>query len=163
MFNFDQSILLPGDALLYFDGSLIDRLIAFKTSGRIGHIEIYDGNGFSVASRNRIGINRYHWRADGLVCVRRPTERIDWQKGERWFQDDARGEGYDFKGLLCFYLAAKHGSRRKMFCSEFALRRYRHSDFQPFNPEQDSDRTSPWDFWKSAAMETIWMKEGFTP
>ena len=164
MDTFDTSILQSGDALLYYDPrSIVDRIIAIKTGGRISHIELWDGSGMSVASRNGIGVNRYHWRLDGLVAVRRPFGHIDWAAGQKWFLDDARGQKYDFKGLLCFYLAVKQGSPHKMFCSEFALCRYRHSVFQPFNPDQDADRTSPWDFWKARSMETIWQLHGFQP
>lgn len=171
--DFDQSILKAGDALLYYGESpvsapknpagFVDWAIGVKTGGRISHIELYDYPGMSVASRNGIGVNRYAMRLNGLVAVRRPFRAFDWQIGERWFNDDARGQEYDFKGLLCFWLAVRQGSPHRMFCSEFALRRYRHSGFEPFNPNQDADRTSPFDFWKCGTMETIWQKKGFEP
>lgn len=157
--DFDKSMLKAGDCLLYWEKGLVDWLISVKTGGWCAHIEIYDGNGMSVASRNGIGVNRYALRLGGLIAVRRPKTCFDWQGGEKWFGGAARGQGYDFKGLLCFYLAVKQGSPNKMFCSEFALRRYRHSSFQPFNPDQDADRTSPFDFWKCGNMETIWQSK----
>ena len=86
--------------------------------------------------------------------MRRPRTHVDLWAAEQWFRD-VRGEGYDFKGLLCFWLAVREGSRRKMFCSEFALRWYRHATVQPFNPAQDADRTSPRDFWLTNEFETI--------
>ncbi|MDE2098684.1 MAG: hypothetical protein KGL39_15630 [Patescibacteria group bacterium] len=152
----DPAILRPGDTLLYFENSTVDWLIAVKTGGKIAHIEIYAGDGMSEASRNEIGVNRYPLRQSGLVCVRRPLAPINWQLGEIWFNKVARGQKYDFKGLLCFYLAVQQGSRDRMFCSEFALRRKRMSGFEPFNPQQDADKTSPLDFWKCGTETTIW-------
>ena len=155
--SFDPSILQPGDTLLYFDGgSMVDWLIAVKTGGKVAHIELYAGEGMAQASRNGIGVNCYALRLEGLVCVRRPIGGIDWAGGEVWFNQVARFQKYDFKGLLCFYLAVKQGSPKKMFCSEFALRRKRASSFQPFNPDQDADATSPLDFWKTGREETVW-------
>lgn len=153
----DPTILRPGDTLLYFDAhSPVDWFIAVKTGGKVAHIELFAGEGMTEASRNGLGVNRYSLRLDGLVCVRRPKVGIDWAAGESWFNNVARGQDYDFKGLLCFYLAVKQGSPDKMFCSEFALRRKRMSSFQPFNPDQDADDTSPLDFWKCGTEETIW-------
>ena len=156
--KFNKSLLQAGDALLYFENdSLLDWAIAIKTGGRIAHIEIYAGGGISEASRNGIGVNRYALRLERLACVRRPDGWLfDFEQGSKWFDETARGQKYDFKGLLCFYLAVKRGDKDRMFCSEFALRRYRHCGFQPFNPDQDADRTAPYDFWKSGKFETFW-------
>ena len=152
----DATNLLPGDVLLYFDSrSLVDWVIAFKTWNRIAHIEIYTGHGMSVASRNGIGVNRYPLRTEGLVCVRRSGAPLDMASADRWFQF-SRDEKYDFKGLLCFYLAVKQGSMKKMFCSEFALRWCRHAGLEPFNPAQDADKTPPSYFWVTPAFETVW-------
>ncbi len=154
--KFDPSLLKEGDAMLFYEPTLLDTLIAVKTSFWCAHIEIYDGDGQSVASRNGIGVNRYPVRLNGLIAVRRPKTCIDWQMGQEWFEKHARWQKYDFKGLMCFYLAVKQGSPHRMFCSEFALRRYRASCFQPFNPNQDADRTSPGLFWSSGTFESIW-------
>ena len=157
---FDKSILQPGDALLYYDNrSLVDWIIGVKTSGRVGHIEIYTGQGMLVASRNGIGVNRYALRLDGLVVARRPLVMLHPESAESWFIGHARGQKYDFLGLLCFWLAVKRGSPDRMFCSEFALRFYRRAFCQPFNPDQDADRTSPFDFWKCGTFETVWQKD----
>ena len=171
--DFDRDILKPGDAMLYYGDALpnaqdarqhagfVDWAIGVKTGGLVAHIELYDVGGSSVASRNGIGVNRYATRLNGLIAVRRTKPAFDWLQGEGWFNSSARGEKYDFKGLLCFWLAVRQGSQDRMFCSEFALRRYRASSFQPFNPDQDADRTSPFDFWKCGNMDTIWKKPSF--
>jgi len=163
MRDFDTTLLKEGDALLYWEPTLVDWLISIKTGYWIAHIEIYAGRGTSVASRNGIGVNRYALRLGGLMSVRRPQGILDLETAEKRFQSDWRGQGYDFKGLLCFYLAVKHGSAKKMFCSEFALRFYRAASIQPFNPDMDADRTAPCEFWKTHEFDTIWQKKGFEP
>jgi hypothetical protein len=153
-----KSKLKPGDHLLYFDGSsLMDWLIAIKTGARIAHIEIYTGDGMSVASRNGIGVNRYQYRPKGLVCVRRPLWPLDVLAAETWFNNVARGQAYDWKGLLCFYLAVKQGSKDKMFCSEFALNWDRAAGFDPFNSAVVADRTPPSFTWISSQFKTVWL------
>lgn len=173
MNGFDKSILEVGDALLYYGQSpvvspqrradFVDWSIAVKTGYWLSHIEIYDGEGMSVASRNGIGVNRYPLRLDGLVLVRRPVGIIDRETAEKWFQREARGQKYDFKGLLCFWLAVRQGSHAKMFCSEFALRWYRKAQIQPLNPDVDADRTAPCEFYKTANFATIWQLQNWNP
>jgi len=163
MSKLDPKELKQGDCLLYFENSLVDWIIAVKTYTRIGHIEIYSGANLSVASRNGIGVNRYQLRLDGLMAVRRPKGMVDYQAAEKWFCDEARGQRYDFKGLLCFTLAVKKGSPHEMYCSEFALNWYRHAGFEPFNPQQNPDKTPPSLFWVSSEFDTVWQKEGFKP
>jgi hypothetical protein len=169
MIAFDKSMLEVGDSLLYYGqaapnnfknskSDLVSLAIAVKTGYWLSHIEIYAGEDMSFASRNWIGVDKYPLRMDGLVAVRRPRQGLDLIGSERWFKSTARGQGYDFKGLLCFYLAANHGSQNKMFCSEFALRFYRMGFFEPFNPEMDADRTAPCEFWKTGMMSTVWQK-----
>lgn len=173
MNQFNQSILEKGDALLYYGKALppdpvtradfVDWSIAVKTGYWLSHIEVYVGAGLSVASRNGIGVNRYPLRLEGLVCVRRPVGIADVDSATKWFINEASGQGYDFKGLLCFWMAVRQGSRKKQFCSEFALRWYRHAGIQPLNPKVDADRTAPCEFWKTGEFETIWQKIGFAP
>jgi hypothetical protein len=170
MIAFDYNMLERGDSLLYYGESspyfhnappqagIVDWVISTKTGYYLSHIEIYQGHNESVASRNGIGVNRYPLRLDGLVCVRRPMGRIDFKLADKWFKSSAKGQGYDFKGLLCFYLAVKQGSPNKMFCSEFATRWYRHAGIEPFNREVDADRVAPCEFWKTAAFSTVWQK-----
>lgn len=171
--DFHPDILRKGDCLLYYgdtpigqqpkNAGFVDWAIAVKTGYWISHCEIYWGANLSVASRNVIGVNRYPLRLNGLACVRRPQGYLDLELAEKWFQNGVRGQKYDFKGLMCFYLAVRHGSARRMFCSEFALRWYRHAGFLPLSPAVDADRTAPCEFWKSPAFDTAWMRPGFDP
>lgn len=171
--KFDIKSLQAGDSCLYYGYTLpdvagnhagfVDWGIAVKTGYWFSHVELYAGAGLSFASRNGIGVNRYQFRYEGLVCVRRPLALLDLATANEWFANTARGQKYDFKGLMCFYLAVREGSPRKMFCSEFELRYYRKASFQPVHCEVDADRTPPAMSWISDAFSTVWLKEGFSP
>ena len=162
--KFDPDILQPGDHLFYWNGhSLIDWAIAIKTYTRLGHVEIYNRNCETMASRNGIGVNYYPLRTEGLVSVRRPRVILDWEAGKYWFNNTARWQKYDFKGLLCYTLAVSQGSPRKMYCSEFGLRFDRQCSFQPVNPDVDADRCPPAMLWASGMFDTVWSLQGFEP
>lgn len=161
MASFDKSELRPGDCLLYYTRrDLVDFIIALKTWTFVAHVEIYEGEGKSVASRNGIGVNRYPLREQGLICVRRPIGILDIQSARHWFATSAIGQKYDWLGLLVYYMARKHGSPRRMYCSEFAVRWYRHAHFNAVDSQWDADRTPPMLFLPSTAFETIWVKDG---
>ncbi len=153
---FYKSVLIPGDCLLYFSHSLVDWAIALKSWTKTAHVEIYSGQGLSVASRNGIGVNKYPLRVSGICAVRRPVGKIDLDSANAWFEASARWQKYDWKGLLCFTLAVKQGAADKMFCSEFATRYYRHAAMQAFDPDWDADRVPPSFFLVSPLFETVW-------
>ena len=171
--NFDAKLLLPGDSLGYYGDTPVDKpgshagfvdwSIAVKTGYWTSHVEVYAGANLSFASRNGIGVNRYQLRTDGLIWVRRPLAMLDLSTANEWFASTARGQKYDFKGLMCFYLAVREGSPRKMFCSEFQLRYYRKASFQPVHCEVDADRTPPSMAWISEEFSTEWLRPGFEP
>lgn len=157
--------LTPGDTMLYYSkDSLVDRIIAIKTWTYVSHIEIYVGyfehegqlGHWSVASRNGIGVGLYKTRWDDLVCVREPRPDGNLNAAMRWFWTKANGQGYDWKGLLCFSLAVKQGSHDKMFCSEFATRWYRFFERPQFDNDWDADRTPPMFYLTGRQMRTKW-------
>lgn len=148
--------LQPGDHLLYFDNSFVDWVIAVKTWHKIGHIEIYNGHGLSVASRNGIGVNIYTLRTPGLKAVLRPIGAFDMRAGHDWFCKHAQGQGYDFLGLFCFTLAVNQGSPNKMFCSEFAREWDRAAGIPSFHPSCPGDLVAPGDFLDSPAFDHVW-------
>lgn len=156
MDNFDPANLCFGDVLLYFTKDIVDLMIAEKTGMEVGHVERYFMDGQSFASRNGVGVNQYPLRLEGLVCVRRPKGVLDIEKGIKWFNECAKGKAYDFKGLLTFTSFIKSGDPNDMFCSEFSLNFDRACGFEPFNPSQRADHTSPRDLWICGAYETIW-------
>lgn len=150
------SDLLAGDCLLYKPTSLMGLVIAVKTWHWVSHVEVYDCNGCSFASRDGVGVNRYPARGDGLCAVLRPGPAYDHVVAERWFEGHANGQGYDWLGLLVFTLAVKAGAKDRMFCSEFATRLYRVGGLEPFNPGEDADRIAPFQFLTSPAFRVLW-------
>lgn len=99
--------------------------------------------------------------------MRRPKAIFDFGIGEHWFDTVARGQKYDFRGLFCcdliLFQFVKRGSMDRMYCSEFALRLDRSMCFQPFNPDQDADRTPPCMYWAAGTLSTEWQKKKFEP
>ena len=156
------SQLQPGDHLLYnVKWDLCDCIIRVKTWSDVAHIEVFDGDGgtpggspVSLAAR-RDGVNRYPFRPDGLAYVLRP-EKWDTAAGRYWFEKVARGQAYDWKGLLCFALAVRQGSPDKMFCSEFARNLDREALFRSFADPWPGDKVAPGDFLKSPSFFWIW-------
>jgi hypothetical protein len=155
------SDLRPGDCLGYFSRDLIDYAIALKTWTRLAHVEIYEGNGLSVASRNGLGVNRYPLRKTDIAVIRRPFGGMDFESAKSWFETTARGEKYDWKGLLCFTLAVRQGSMNRMYCSEFMLRWYRAAGFLALDPDWDADKTPPAFILVPPTFETMWKAPGW--
>lgn len=148
-------ILQPGDCLIYTGSDLIDWAIRIKTWSRACHVELYAGEGTSLASRNGIGVNRYAYRREGLIRVLRPKPPFDFPRMQAWFET-VRGQKYDWLGLLCFTLAVKQGSPDKMFCSEFLTRVYRAGGFEPFQPDADADHIAPSEFMVANPFDEIY-------
>jgi len=152
--------LFPGDCLLYRPSGVFGRIIAVKTWTKISHIEVYAGDGMSVASRDGKGVNAYAVREAGLGYVLRPTRQpVDITAGMAWFNKYARGQAYDWRGLLIFTLAVKQGALDRMFCSEFGVRFYRACGMHCFAPHWDADRTPPSMFYASPGF-TLWWSDG---
>jgi hypothetical protein len=154
----DWSVIQPGDSLGYYGNSVFDLAIAIKTWTKLAHIETYWGQGLSLASRNGIGVNCYPLRKDGIAVIRRPILPFDRELANHWFETAARGQKYDWKGLLCFTLAVSQGSQDRMFCSEFNTRLYRAGQFHPYNDDWDADRVPPAFIMlpPASVMQTIW-------
>ena len=118
----------PGDTLLYSGTGLVDWVIRTKTWSKFSHCEFYDGSGYSLASRNGIGVNKYPVRTNGLLAVYRLRAGIpfDLNAARAWFST-VDGQGYDWLGLLSFTSARLQGKDNgRMFCSEVMARLYRH-------------------------------------
>lgn len=147
----DCKNLIPGDHLLYNidklwpdpGGYLQDLVIRVKTWSSVAHIEVYDGNGMSLAARAD-GVNRYAFRPDGLEIVRRPMH-WDHAKAQAYFET-VRGQKYDWKGLMCFTLAVKQGAPDRKFCSEVARNLGRAAGSQAFDRDWSGDKTAPGNF-----------------
>lgn len=147
--------LKPGDCLLYAPCGFFGWLIALKTWNKVSHVEVYVGNGKSVASRDGQGVGFYELRTKGLVRVLRPRGEFNISSALLWFFNFANGQKYDWKGILVFALAVSEGSRDRMFCSEFATRFYRAGGFHPFAENYDADHIAPAQFLQSPCFEEI--------
>jgi len=153
---FNPQILRPGDALLYYSHDFGSFLIALKTWTKVAHVEIYRGDQTSLASRIESGANIYPLRLDGVAAVMRPKQPLDFQSADAWFEAKARGQHYDWLGLLCFLLARREGEKHKFFCSELATHYYRTAGIAPFNPRWPAVRVPPSFFLASPAFDAIW-------
>lgn len=163
----DPSKLIAGDCLLYKRtpfrrsplGWFFGLVINVKTWSRFSHVEVYDGDGKSLASRDGKGVGRYKLRMEELAEVRRPTAlNFCHETGSRWF-NSVEGQKYDWLGLLCFTLAVRQGARDKMFCSEFATRFYRKSGLELFNPDDDADKIAPAQMHQTPTLTTVWSEK----
>jgi len=153
--------LKPGDCLLYKPkkSSFFGWLISIKTWHMISHCEVYIGEGLSAASRDGQGVNIYPIRETELVSVYRPKPEYKFvmNKALQWFLLEAKGQKYDWLGLLRFtwgHSYTKGGTNNKQFCSEFLTRFYRAGGLDPFNGE-DADAVPPYLFSISPVFEKI--------
>lgn len=161
-FNVDK--LVQGDFLFYGAKGLFDlssQVVMRRTAwGYAVHVEIYhglfEGQHMSTASRNGIGVNLYPLRTKQLIAVRRVKHSWDYAKAFLWFENVAKGQAYDWKGLLCFTYAVKSGDPDKMFCSEYGTRFARIGDLQIVNYRTDADTVSPNDLDKTLALKDVW-------
>ena len=158
--------LKPGDYLLYdvdkafHAGFLLDWIIRVKTWSRVAHVEVYAGDGRSVASR-ATGVDIYPLRTEGLIYVVRPRAwKFDWAWD--YFQK-VRGQKYDYAGLLCFTLAVKQGAADRQFCSEFGRNLARAAAWDCFNPRWPGDKTAPGNFLMAANMDVIYAADENDP
>lgn len=150
-----EEFLKPGDVLLYSGKGPMSWWIKIKTWSNVSHVETYVGGGWSVASRDGIGVGTYKLRREGLKYVYRPEGFFDIVTALRahslWL-----GQKYDWLGLFVFYLAAKHGSPEKMFCSEHTARFANSAGLYPFGATFDCDRVSPGMFKASPKYNLIY-------
>ena len=145
-----------GDLLLYSGKGVFSRIIQIKTWSKISHCEVYDGLGWSVASRDRIGVGRYQLRIDGLAAVLRPKGIFKPSRAHAWFRT-VDGQKYDWIGLLSFMDAKRQGKENwRQFCSEFAVRYLRAGGIEPFTSYTDADSVAPGEFLKSQAFTKTW-------
>jgi hypothetical protein len=156
---FDPSILLPGDCLLYGPRGWVGWLIAIKTWHRIAHVEIYEGDGFSVASRDGLGVNRYRLRTSELIRVLRPRVQPDVAAATVWFEKVARGQKYDFDALIKFLWPSEGKPDKdpdRQICSALGVRWYEHAGVDAFSDREDADLIAPFQFDVSPAFTEVW-------
>ena len=125
-----------GDCLLYGPVGWTGWIISLKTWHAVAHCETYIGAGCSVASRDGLGVDTYPVREAQLIHVLRPAAIFNVSAALRWHEAVAKGQGYDWLGLLRFAWRAKvvpDALDNRQFCSEYTTRFYRAGGLDPFN------------------------------
>jgi hypothetical protein len=135
-------ILRPGDVLLYKATSVYGRIIAVKTWHPIAHVEVYVGNGFSVASRDGQGTGQYPVRTSDIAVVCRPPNSFDLGAARRWFLAQPHRD-YGWLDLLQF--TGWNVNTNGVVCSPFATEFLRAGHFDPFNGEP-APKIAPFEF-----------------
>lgn len=150
----------PGDVLLFSrQESWYGRAIAIKTWSRFTHVEVAvvrDRLGvFTYTSRNGEGVNLYAPELGGLALVLRPAVPFDQARALTWSRSTI-GQGYDYVGLLAFFLARYQGRENgRMFCSE-ACTRYLRAGGADLFPAADADTIAPRDFSINPYLRVVW-------
>jgi hypothetical protein len=135
-------LLRPGDCLLYKPAGVFGRLIALKTWHHISHVEVYDGEGLSWASRDGIGVGHYALRLSQLQYILRPIPPLDLAAARR-FATRMIGTPYGWFDLLQFFGAPVNCSG--IVCSPFVAGFYRAGGIS-FFPTDPVERIAPFQF-----------------
>jgi len=146
--------LQTGDILLY-GGGFIGRLIQLRTWSDVSHVEIYIGEGRSVASRSD-GPRICPLRILGLRRVVRPVASFDLTGGMAWFCSVADKLPYGYTDLLRFYLI--NIPTKGLICSEFADLFFQKCGLPFFNLNYPEGAVCPRDFELLSPLlaEQIW-------
>ena len=132
----------PGDIMLYRPSSLFGALISVKTWHRISHVEVYDGDKCSLASRDGLGVARYPARLDHLAYVLRATQRLDIAKGRAYFE---RWKGMPYGWLDLLNFVGVPVNAKGIVCSPFAAGYLRAAGWDVF-PEDPIEKVAPFQF-----------------
>lgn len=144
--------LQPGDVLLYNGSGLYSWIIRIKTWHATSHVEVYVGDGQSVASRDGIGVGLYTSRSDGLTHVLRPTVPFQYKAAMDWFYRHANKQPYGWLDLLAFVgMTRDHPG---MVCSDFATQFLRAGGVPVFNQEP-SRQIAPFQFLTSELLKDV--------
>lgn len=155
----------PGDILLYSKSDIFGRLTAFRTFSPAVHVEMYEENGMSLASRNGEGVNSYPFRPEQLAAILRPKQAIDMAAVTKWFEEPfsrftntgVRGRPYGWLDLLRFY-----GIKLFTFgwiCSQFAAKACQAGGLDVFASDYYQGTIDPGDFLLSPAFHWQWVRE----
>lgn len=146
--------LCVGDILLYHGDSLFNRITDLKTGGAMDHVEIYAGDGQSVASRPE-GFNVYPFQPEGLAKVRRPQMEFFKPAADIWLQP-LKGMEYDTPGLLQFFNLDK--SNNSFICSVGAAYYLKAGRCLMFADDYPLVKISPRDFELTRQALTVWRR-----
>ena len=143
--------LLPGDTLLYHGQSIFNDVTDLKTGGLVDHVEVYHGNGLSVAARTE-GFNIYDFNPNNLVKVRRPVNVWNRTLADAWLMP-LKGIAYDTPGLLEFFNVEV--SNNGFICSVGAAYLLKNGHCPMFADDFPLVKTSPRDFELTREAVTI--------
>lgn len=146
--------LQAGDILLYHGQTLFNRITDLKTGGLTDHVEVYHGNGLSVAARPE-GFNVYDLQTEGLAKVRRPTAPFIRIYADTWLQP-LRGIPYDTPGLFQFFNV--DASNNGLICSVGAALYEKMGHVLLFADDYPLVKISPRDFELTREALTVWVK-----
>lgn len=143
----------PGNILFYdTPDDIVDWVIT--RTGPAAHVEIYEGGGQSLASRNGIGVNRYPLRTSGLIAV--VWWPVDMPRFSAWFET-VKGEGYDWVGLEGFVEGTSTGKPNEMFCSNFIAQGGVRQGVYLVNKFWPTKLANPTDLLKSPLGHWLWV------
>src|SRR5687768_12687953 len=152
-------IILPGDILLYDRDGWANTFIKFKRGEKYSHVAIASRPGYMLEARQGDVCDERPIRFDGLAAVYRHTDPIDFEKGFEWFEAEAKGQGYDWIGLLSFAFAKFQGRQNNlMFCSEFVCRFFKKLGNGLFSDDTDCDAVSPGMIPYSLKVRKLWLR-----
>lgn len=115
-------------------------------------MEIYAGNGMSLAARNGLGVNRYGFRRKGLTHVLRPAG-FNLAEAEKFFLN-VRGTPYGWLDLLQFF--SIRISTKGLICSQFGDLLLRSGGVTAFSRNYSAGAVSPRDFLVSPVFAEEW-------
>ena len=158
--KFLKALIQPGDILLYDRKGWVNKLIKFKRGEKYSHAAIASYPGYMLEAVQGKMCDEYPLRLDGLAAIYRHREdEVDFELGYEWFQQEARGQKYDWLGLLSFSFAQFQGrENNKMFCSEFVARFFAKISAPLFSTVTDADAVSPGMIPYSPRVYSIWIR-----
>lgn len=157
--------LKPGDYLLYGAHDFTGWLTGLKTFSPAVHVEVYAGNGQSVASRNGLGVDMYDFRPGQLIAVLRPNQPFDFAAAMAWFNqpyradvvEGVRGRPYGWLDLLRFFNICVKNSPG-WICSQFGTLLGNAGAFNPFAKQYASGTIDPGDYFVSPCFDWVWVE-----
>lgn len=152
---FTRTLLRPGDCILYSPTDVFDWAVALKTWTCVSHVEVFIGDGYSVASRNGQGVGKYPVRLEGVAAIRRPGPVFSLDAAMNWFYALGK-QKYGWRTLLTFMMLNNNPIEGHMICSEFVAGFYRAGGNPLFAPDWPDYRTPPSLEVATAGLTTIW-------
>ena len=151
--EFPQDLCI-GDILLYHGKSFFNIVTDLKTGGQSDHVEIYAGDGQTVASRPE-GFNVFPFKEQGLIKVRRPQVEF-WKDAADVWLEPLKGMKYDAIGLFQFFNL--DWSNNSFICSVGAAHYLKAGRCVMFADDYPLAKISPRDFELTTQALTVWKK-----